>query len=83
MKKKGLNPMPFNGKLFGQPPRDKERIERILMEIKGLWEKYPDARFYQILSWVETDYSKKDKFYVEDEEIEAGIEKFKKLRGIK
>ena len=75
--------MPFNGKLFGQPPRDKERIERILMEIKGLWEKYPDSRFYQILSWFESDYSKKDKFYVEDEEIEAGIAKFKKLRGIK
>ena len=69
-------------KLFNQPPRDPERIDRILNEIGKIWKKYPDARLYQLLSWFETEYSKKDKFYVEDGLLEEGINNFKKIRGI-
>jgi hypothetical protein len=69
-------------KLFNQPPRDPERIDRILTEIGKIWKKYPDVRFYQLLSWFETEYSKKDKFYVEDKVLEDGVENFKNLRGI-
>jgi uncharacterized protein YihD (DUF1040 family) len=69
-------------KLFGQPPRNPERITEVLKEIESVWRKYPDARLYQLLSWFESEYQKKDKFYVEEDELLAGIQKFKKLRGI-
>jgi hypothetical protein len=69
-------------KLFNQPQRDPERIDRILNEIEKVWKRYPDMRFYQLIALFERDYAKKDKFYVEDNVLEAGIEDFKKLRGI-
>ena len=69
-------------KLFNQPPRDPERIDRILTEFGKVWKKYPDLRFYQILQLFERDYAKKDKFYIEDEVLEEGINDVKRLRGI-
>lgn len=72
-----------NIKLFGGTPRDPKRIEKILGDIKLVWEKYPDFRFYQLIALFERDYSKRDKFYVEDSALEQGIEEFKKLRGLK
>lgn len=41
--------------------REKERIERILTLINKLWSKYPDSRFFQLVSWLESDYSKKNR----------------------
>ncbi|MBP1080780.1 hypothetical protein ACFFJQ_14320 [Bacillus capparidis] len=38
--------------------REKERINRILTLIEKLWVKYPDMRFFQIVSWLESEYTK-------------------------
>jgi len=75
--------MAFTGRLLNQAPRDKQRIKRILGEIESIWEKYPDLRLYQMLSWFEASYPKIDKFYLEDEHLEEGIANWKKSRGIK
>jgi hypothetical protein len=69
-------------KLFGQPPRDPARIDEILADLGKIWKKYPDFRFYQLLNLFEMEYAKRDKFYVEDSDLQIGIDKFKKLRGI-
>lgn len=69
-------------KLFNQPPRDPARIDEILADLEKIWKRYPDMRFYQLLACFESEYNKKDKFYVEDSDLQIGIDKFKKLRGI-
>jgi len=75
--------MPFTGKLFNAPPRDPARIKEVLGQIESVWQKYPDMRFYQVISLFERDYAKKDKYHVEDETLLEGISDFKKLRGLK
>jgi uncharacterized protein YihD (DUF1040 family) len=69
-------------KLFGQPPRDPARIDEILSDLSKIWKKYPDLRFYQMLSCFESEYVKRDKFYVEDSDLQEGIAKYKRLRSM-
>ena len=38
--------------------REPERINRILSLIQTIWTKYPDLRFFQLVSWLEHEYSK-------------------------
>ena len=52
--------------------RDVRRIEKILLELKEIWEKYPDLRLGQLLL---NTFQEQQLYYLEDEEI---IEKVKK-----
>lgn len=38
--------------------REKERINRILSLIENLWVKNQDMRFFQLVSWLESEYTK-------------------------
>lgn len=38
--------------------REPERISRILSLIQTIWIKYPDLRFFQLVSWLEHEYTK-------------------------
>lgn len=38
--------------------RDPNRINRIMLLIHQVWQKQPDMRFFQLLSWIEFEYSK-------------------------
>ena len=58
--------------------RDPKRIDRILKELKELWEKVPDWRLGQLIENVkEASGAKIDTFYVEDDHIEKGLERIK------
>jgi uncharacterized protein YihD (DUF1040 family) len=51
-----------------------------------IWSKNPDLRLAQLLSIlakIYADYKQNDLFYFEDSDLEAAIEKYKKLKGIK
>ena len=37
--------------------RERERIDRILTQLKTEWEKHPDARFFQLLFKLQYDYA--------------------------
>jgi uncharacterized protein YihD (DUF1040 family) len=53
--------------------RSVNRIKRILSKLSALWEKEPDTRLGQLLSNLANQ--KSDLFYLEDEELEAAIDK--------
>ena len=66
--------------------RNKERIKPILEDLDKIWSKNPDLRLAQLLSIlakIYADYKQNDLFYFEDSDLEAAIEKYKKLKGIK
>ena len=45
--------------------RDPKRIDEITKLLNEVWKKYPDLRFWQLLSIIDWDY-KGDFFYLED-----------------
>jgi uncharacterized protein YihD (DUF1040 family) len=66
--------------------REKERIKPILEDLEKIWSSQPDLRLNQLLSILAktyADYKPNDLFYFEDSDLEAAIQKFKKIRGIK
>ncbi|MDQ0885023.1 hypothetical protein QFZ81_000111 [Paenibacillus sp. V4I9] len=44
----------------GSMTRETERISRILSLIQTVWTKYPDLRFFQLVSFLEYEYSKRN-----------------------
>lgn len=40
--------------------RDPQRITIAVNLIQKVWEKYPDSRFFQLVSWLEWEYSKQN-----------------------
>lgn len=56
--------------------RNQKRIKPFLEELEKLWEKYPDLRFGQIVSHIESDDTKM--FYLEDDKI---VERMKELNN--
>lgn len=51
--------------------RERERIDRILGQLKSEWEKHPDARFFQLLFKLQYDYANQNNGAgrVEDEKM--------------
>ena len=57
--------------------RDPKRIHKITALIHSYWAKYPDLRFFQVISNIEFEYNQSvgdtkipDIFFLEDEEFE-------------
>lgn len=54
--------------------RNKKRIKRILKKLEKVWRLSPDLRLMQLLlNIINRD---KDSYYIEDEDIEAGLDGF-------
>ena len=58
--------------------RNRKRIAPFLEELGLLWEKYPDLRFGQIVTYIKNDDTKR--FYMEDEELLERIHSFMKRK---
>lgn len=54
--------------------RDPKRIDVITNTLNELWHKYPDMRFWQLLSNINWDY-RGDMYYVEDDSIKVSLDK--------
>lgn len=52
--------------------RDPARINRIVEKLQAYWQTYPDLRFGQVVAICAPRDA--DLFYVEDDQIEAGID---------
>jgi hypothetical protein len=58
--------------------RDPKRIPRILEKMQLVWEMRPDQRLFQLMDNYITGYNKWQSsfiFYVEDDELEAHLDK--------
>lgn len=53
--------------------RDPKRIKRILKLIEKHWTKYPDQRFFQLLTNIGLYHHKQDAWYVEDDVTEEHL----------
>ena len=53
--------------------RNPDRIDKILNEIKNIWEKYPDLRLGQLLCNVLRDPAL---YYVEDDQLVESLKKY-------
>lgn len=64
--------------------RDPKRIDVICKMIADLWHYYPDLRFFQLVSYIQTqiDSSSKDFFYFEDDKLKEELTKIFRQRGI-
>jgi uncharacterized protein YihD (DUF1040 family) len=49
--------------------RDKSRIEPLLIELKRVWEKNPELRFFQLVEQLKARLGKTDAFYLEDNHV--------------
>jgi len=57
--------------------RDPERIEPMLALIREIWTKHPDLRLTQLI--MNALQINKDPYYIEDDVLQKGLEKVKKL----
>lgn len=67
-------------------PRDPQRIDPLLNNIKKIWATKPDLRLNQLLSILSKTYGDargNDLFYFEDSDLEIAIEKYMRMHGIK
>jgi len=57
--------------------RDINRIEPMLNDLKELWQKHPDLRLCQLLSWLagNSGWKNNDLFYLEDNVVMERIQK--------
>lgn len=55
--------------------RDPKRIDIILNMIKKLWHKYPDQRFFQLLYNNTRQSVVRDRFFLDDNELEMDLVK--------
>ncbi len=60
--------------------RDVERIDRILDKVRGVWVAHPDWRLGQLIEnaiamAVQADGHPADSFYVEDHDLEGGLDR--------
>jgi hypothetical protein len=55
-------------------PRDPNRIPIILDYVREIWNKYPDARLFQLLMNAAKKYG--DPYHVEDDELLKGLEAY-------
>lgn len=58
--------------------RDSARIDVMLAELRSFWLEHPDWRLGQIISNVIPDGFEGDPFYVEDDEMLAGLLRHRK-----
>lgn len=59
--------------------RDLNRIEKYISLLRGIWEKYPDWRFGQLISNIAPyGISSAKFFYIEDEDFFENINQFYK-----
>jgi uncharacterized protein YihD (DUF1040 family) len=49
--------------------RDIKRIEPLLIELKRVWEKNPDLRFFQITEMLKAKLGNHDAVYLEDNHV--------------
>ena len=63
--------------VFNKKPRNPHRISELLLELNTLWLKYPDLRFFQLVSWLSLEGI--DMFNVEDDWTLARIKELQKL----
>lgn len=49
--------------------RDLKRIDDVLEQLKILWDKNPDIRFFQLIRILEHRFDLDDSFYFEDEDL--------------
>ena len=59
--------------------RDEKRIDKILGDIKEIWEKNPDWRFCQLLINVRLVEDTYNTWSIEDDKIEEALKKFKEF----
>lgn len=58
--------------------RERKRILEIIGKILLIWQKNPDFRFFQLISYIESEIKKEkdmDLFYLEDNELEKCLKK--------
>lgn len=55
--------------------RDPNRIPKILVLLKKVWEKYPDLRLGQLVENIARDMGWNDAFYVSDDDLEKELRK--------
>lgn len=53
--------------------REFARISRICFKFLALWQKYPDFRFFQVISLIQSAFEIEDTFYLEDNIVEETI----------
>jgi len=61
-------------RLFGQPPRDPARIEKVLGILRNAWYAYPDLRLGQLITNVCPP--NKDLFYLEEEDLIKALQHY-------
>ena len=52
--------------------RDPARIDRITSLLNQMWKKYPDLRFFQLMTIIDLD-GIQDLFYLEDDKLEEKL----------
>lgn len=63
------------------PPRNPDRIDAVLADVRAVWEKYPDMRLGQIISnaihkaspGLDTGEFVVELFYAEDDKLQRGL----------
>lgn len=64
--------------------RDPKRIEKVLSQLRMLWNTYPDLRLGQLIINVtnlQGDDTANQLFYMEDDELEKRIQEYYELAG--
>lgn len=56
--------------------RNPERIDEILAAIGVIWKKYPDQRFFQLISNIPWKNITQDTFFYEDDKVLESLNEF-------
>jgi hypothetical protein len=56
--------------------RDPARVRRITALIQELWEQRPDLRYFQLISWLEHEYSKQNNLFDKGDLIDKDEKNF-------
>lgn len=68
----------FTGSVFNGPPRDPERIDRILTKLAQVWKQHSDQRLGQLVSNLSHRASL---FNYEDDKLEARLDELLQPKG--
>lgn len=61
-------------RILNQPPRDPERIEKVIALLRNAWYAYPDLRLGQLITNVCPPH--KDLFYLEEEDLIKALQHY-------
>jgi hypothetical protein len=61
--------------MWKKPSRSPDRIPDVMSAIQGVWARFPDWRFGQLISNI-MDYSTKKQFFIEDNDFMLALDLF-------